>query len=701
MKYQIIHNLPRRIRIRLYLPKTHVPDSSQIEKIFSGIEGIQKLSFNYRIGTLLVHYNGISEVRDTLLQTIREIPFIFDGKGNRKKSTLEQKKRVVVIAGALLMMRSLIPPVLAPILAFYGALPVLKKGSRAVMNRRLNVDALDSTAIGISLARGDYLTASLITFFLKVGDYLEERIRQKSREKLSEMLKRQDVWVWVRRNGREAKVHSDDLVTGDLVVVRMGASIPVDGIVVDGAALVNQSSITGEPFLVPKRTGLAVYAGTVLEEGFLTIRSIRVGDETRISKIIQVIEQSEGLKADVQNYAERLANRIVPYNFLLSVGVFLFTGSTVKAVSVLLVDYSCTLRLSTPLAITSAMITASRHGILIKGGKFIEKLAQAKVFVFDKTGTLTEAKPRVIDLVPLNGFSREYLLRHVACIEEHFPHPVATAVVKKAEEEGIIHEEDHAEVEYILAHGIASRIKENRILVGSRHFISEDNKINIRCDEPVVKDFVEKGYSILYIAMDNKLAGIIAIEDRLRNDSYEFLAGLKSTGVERIIMLTGDNNATARNVAKKLGIDEYYAQVLPERKTEIIKRLKEGGCVVAMVGDGINDSPAIALADIGISMKHGADIAREACDILLLEVSLKKIIDAKKIAQEAMSRIKKNFKYTLGINTSLIAFGILGIITPTASAVMHNATTILVSANSLRPYIPRDKGMKNIQREIL
>ncbi len=686
MNYRIIHELPQRIRICLNLPKRHTSDNSRIERLFSAIEGVKLVSFNYRTMSLLVSYNGNDNVRDVLLKTTKEMPLTFVKKENFKQVMLEQKKKAAMVAGILLLARSIIPLPLRLFFTLYGAMPVFKKGLRVVRNRRLNVDTLDATAISISLVRRDYLTASLITFFLKVGDYLEERIRQKSRDSLSKMFQRRDEWAWIKRNGWEMRVHIKDIAVSDLVVVRTGSSIPVDGIVVEGVALVNQSSITGEPLSVPKKAGLMVYAGTVLEEGSLIIKAVKIGDETRVSKIVKVIDESEGLKADVQNYAERLANRIVPYSFLLSGLIYLFTSNPLKAVSVLLVDYSCAIKLSTPLTIMSAMIAASRRGVLIKGGRFVEKLAQANIFVFDKTGTLTEAKPKVFDLLPFNGFDREYILKNVACVEEHFPHPVATAVVKKAEEEGLIHEENHAEVEYVLAHGIASRIEGKRILVGSKHFICEDNRVNVECEEPAIKDFMDRGYSILYVAVENKLAGIIAIEDHLRKDSQKFLNMLKVLGVQQIIMLTGDNDTTARNVANRLGIEEYHAQLLPEGKTEIIKNLKGKGYVVAMVGDGINDSPAISYADVGISMKHGADIAKEACDILLLDRGLDGIIEVREIAQDAMFRIKKNFRYIMGINTTLIGLGMGGMISPVFSSLIHNATTLIVSAGTLKPY---------------
>ncbi|MGQ3685161.1 MAG: heavy metal translocating P-type ATPase [Candidatus Loosdrechtia sp.] len=688
MKYNIVHDIPRRMRINLHLSERHRSGNLQVEEMFSAIEGIRKVSFNRRTGNLLVSYEGNGYVKNTLLKIIQEAPVVFIKKENHngKENILKQKKRKVITAGILLVVRSWIPPIVSPLITFYGAIPVFRKGFKSVLNRKLNVDSLDSAAVGISLLRGDYLAASIVTFFLKVGDFFEELIRQKSRESLSKMFQIGDEWVWVKRNGFESRINTKEIIIGDLVVVRTGNSIPVDGVVVEGVALVNQSSITGEPIPASKRAGLTVYAGTVIEEGFLIIRSVKVGDETRVSRIVRIIEDSEGLKAEVQNHSEVLANKVVPYSFLLSGLIYIFTRDPVRAASVLLVDYSCAIKLSTPLAIMSAMIAATKRGILIKGGKFIEKLAQANLFLLDKTGTLTRAKPRVYDLLPFNEFNREYLLKNVACVEEHFPHPVATAVVKKAEEEGLIHEENHAEVEFVLAHGIASRINGKRILVGSRHFIYDDNSIHAKHEEPVVNDFINRGYSILYIAVEDKLAGIIAIEDHLRDDSQEFLGMLRDLDVERIIMITGDNDATAQNVAKKLGIDEYYAEVLPDKKTEIVKTFKKKGYVVAMVGDGINDSPAISLADVGISMKHGADVAKEACDVLLLDVKLQKIIEAKMIAKNTMSRIQQNFKYIVGANSALMALGIMGLITPITSAFIHNATTILVSLNSVRPY---------------
>lgn len=675
--------MPCRIRIGLTFPGRPALDSSSIEKQLSEIEGVKDASFNHRTKTILVHYRG-SYAKDAVLEKVKSITI--SRRSVQPESKLAQKKRSVVICGMLLAAGPLLPFIIRPIITIYGAMPILIKGLRSFFYGRLDVDALDSTAISISISRGDYLTAGIITLMLKSGDYIEEWTHQRSRESIAKLIHMPYEWVWVKRNGQDAKINIREVEVGDFVVARTGCSIPVDGVVVEGEAMVNQSSMTGEPLPVFKRTGVMVYAGTALEEGFLIIKTTHVGDETRVSKIIKVIEESENLKADVHNHALRLADRFVPYTFLLSGLTYFFTRNSLKAASVLLVDYSCAIKLSTPLTIMSAMIATSKRGVLVKGGKFIEKLARAEIFIMDKTGTLTEARPKVVEIISFNGFDRNYILKNAACVEEHFPHPIATAVMKKAEEEGLRHNEEHSDVEYVLTHGISSRIKGKKILVGSRHFIHEDNGINVETAQPFINDFAGKGYSVLYVAIGNVLGGIIAIDDYLRKDSKTFLDALKDSGINRIIMLSGDNHAATKAVAERLKIKEYYGDVFPEKKTELIKRLKNEGYVVAMVGDGINDSPALSLADVGISMKHGADIAREACDILLLDGRLEGITEARTISKYAMSRIKTNFAYIMVINSAMIGLGLLGMITPAISAFTHNGTTVIVSLNSLRPY---------------
>ena len=691
MKFSVIHELPDRLRIKLSIPKGYSFDVD----VLKGIEGTRAVSFNQRTGNILIRHNSNGSARKALLNVLENAPLTLSlsrkGRGGKRGgsegegSSVREKKRAAINSGGLLLASPLIPLPLKPFIALYGAMSIFKKGIKSLLNSRLNVDVLDTSAIGVAMGMGDYRTAGVISFLLKVGYYLEEWTKNKSRKMLTSAFKIGDEYAWVRNNGSEYMVRSSELKEGDIVVVRTGSLVPVDGIVVEGEAMVNQSSMTGEPLPVMKRQGLTVYAGTVVDEGMIAVKANNVGMETRVAKIVKTIEESEALKADVQSHAERLADRIVPYSFLLSGLAYVLTGNLVRAASVLLVDYSCAIKLSTPLAIMSGMMRSANEGALIKGGKFIEKLSKADVFVFDKTGTLTEASPKIIGVVAFNGYDRDDVLKHAACVEEHFPHPVATAVVKKAKDEGLSHEEEHSEVEYVLAHGIASRIKGKRILVGSRHFIYEDEGIDTEIAEPFIKEFANKGHSILYVAIDNKLAGIIAIEDSLRDDSCRFLNLLKDSGIKRIIMLTGDNEAAARAVAERLGIREYLGEVSPEGKAEILKILKEKeGDVVAMVGDGINDSAALAYADVGISMKHGADIAKEACDVLLLDGHLMSIIDAKNISAKAMDTIRQNFKYIVGINTALIGLGLSGALPPAISALMHNAVTVASAMSSIR-----------------
>jgi len=614
-------------------------------------------------------------------------------KGNA--STLTRKKKSVISAGARLLISPLFPLPIRTAIVLYGAAPFFKKGIKAILNKSLNIDVLDATAIGAAMGIGDYRTAGAISFLLKIGDYLEEWTKDKSRKMLSHAFQIGDEYVWVRNNGAEYTIKTSELKEGDIVVVRTGSRIPVDGIVVEGEAMVNQASMTGEPLPVMKREGITVYAGTAVEEGSLSIEASSTGSDTKIAKIVKIIQESGHLKADIQSHAEKLADRLVPYTFLLSGLAYFITGNPVKAASILLVDYSCAIKLSTPLSIMAGMINSAKKGAIIKGGKFIERLSNADVFVLDKTGTLTEASPFVIDIIAFNGYSKDYVLKHAACVEEHFPHPVAAAIVKKAKNEGLIHKEDHSEVEYIAAHGIASYLKGKRILVGSRHFIIEDEGIDDSCCREIISTASSEGHSILYVAIDDKLAGLIVIEDPIREEALEFIKSLKDCGVNKIVMLTGDADTAARNVSAKLGITEYYSQLLPDKKTEIIKWLKNSGNVVAMVGDGINDSAALAHAHVGISMKHGADIAKEACDILLLDGSLMSIIEAKNASRKAMDTIRRNFKYIVGINSSLIILGLAGLSTPAFSAFMHNASTVLSALNSLRLASHKDAALKD------
>jgi len=586
------------------------------------------------------------------------------------------------------MTRLFMPATIRPYWTVFSVSPLIFEGVRSLFQRQLNVAVLDAAAIGSALAMRDFNTAGTIHLLLDISETLEDWTREKSRSDLASLFRGDGKPVWVLRKGEEVQTPQENLVSGDLVIVRSGARIPVDGVVADGTAMVNQASMTGEPLSVKRGPGKEVYAGTVVEEGKIIILSEGVGDETRFAKIAQVIADSENMKADIHGQAVKLADKIVPYSFLLSGVIFAVTRNWMQAAAVLMADYSCAIKLATPLAVRSAMLESAHCGALIKGGKFIEQLAQVDAIVLDKTGTLTKASPEVVDICPVNGYTREFILRNAACMEEHFPHPVADAVVRKADEEGFNHDEKHAEVEYILAHGIATTLDGQRMILGSRHFVHEDEGIDLDEAEAQISRCSESGLSTLYMAVGGKLAGVIALQDPLRESAYRFIRRLENMGMKRIIMLTGDGEATARNVAAELDIQEYYAQVLPDEKTDLVDSLREEGYTVAMVGDGINDSAALSRADVGVSMKHGADIAQEACDVMLTSERLDSLMDAMSLSKMVMRRIKRNYRFIVGSNTLFIGLGVAGIISPAMLAFLHNSGTVLTCAHSMRPMLP-------------
>ncbi len=691
MQYEIIHELDGRIRIHLAIPGRAAIEKSQVEAQFEKIRGVRKASFSPRTGNLLLLYDRNGSARAELLEKVREASFPASPLSG-KATELDRKRRVVMRSGGALLLGPFIPPVLKPILTLYGSIPLLKKGAASLRNGEINADVLDSTAIGVSLASKDFLTASIVSFLLKLGDYLDEWTRKRFRKQIASMFRTGDEFVWVLRDGKETRIAFEELRSGDTVIVRMGGLIPVDGVILEGDALVNQASLTGEGLAVLKRKGRTVYAGTAVEEGSIQVQALKVGSETRAARVVKVIEESEGLKAETQSHGEKLADRVAPYSFLLSGLTYLLTGNRNRAAAVLLVDYSCAIKLSTPLAIMAGLAGAAKRNILIKGGRSLEKLSQAEAFVFDKTGTLTEAAPQVVEVVTLNGFEKDYVLRQAACVEEHFPHPVASAVVRYAAETGVTHHEEHQEVEYILAHGIVSRVHDKRIMVGSRHFIHEDEMVDVSEADSHIDEFASKGYSVLYVAIGNKLAGLIAVHDPLRAEAESFLERLRAEGIEKIVMLTGDNEPTARTVAKQLRIRDYFAQAFPEMKVKVIKGLQKKGHIVAMVGDGINDSPALSHADVGISMSHGADIAKEACDVLLMDGRLDDIILARNIAKETLISIKRNYRAIIAINSLAILLSMTGAMPPILSAVLHNLSTIGVSFLALKPLSARKES---------
>ncbi len=661
-------------------------------EVFSGIFGIQ---INARTGSVLFYYEDLS-TREHALDALnvqhasmpKPAPITPLQSGVAKASTGVGAKLFVWPIVRFVVLRPLMPMVIRAIGAVQRSIPYIVQGLKALFQGKLNVDVLDATSIAISLFRRDFRTVSMLTFLLSMGNALEEWTRQTSRASLTQSLSLDIDTVWIMRSDVEMRVSLDQLTLDDIVIARSGSVIVVDGLVIDGEAIVNQASMTGEPEGVFRKNGDSVFAGTIVEDGTLYIKPTHIGTETRLQKIVEFIEQSQHLKASIEGKAMRMADMAVPFTFLLAGIVWLITRNPMRAASVLLVDYSCALRLATPLAILAAMREGASRGVLIKGGVFLEGLAEADTVIFDKTGTLTQAKPRVAKVVSRGEFSEKEILRLAACLEEHFPHPVARAVVQKADEEGLKHREEHSQVEYIVAHGIASRWRDKRVLLGSRHYICEDENIDLGSLSSTADELLAKGYSLLYLAIEQEIAGLIAIEDTVREEAAWVIEELYAAGIKRIVMITGDETRSAQNIADRLGIKEFYAKILPVNKAEIVSQIQAEGAKVIMVGDGMNDAPALSLADVGISLRDGTDLAQEVSDVVLTHSSLEGLIIARKLGQKVLKRIKSNFGWNMGLNSIYLALSLFGLITPTISAIMHNATTVGVTANAMRPLIP-------------
>ena len=566
----------------------------------------------------------------------------------------------------------------------WKAVHYLKEGWKSFARKKLEVAVLDASAIGISVLRGDFKTAASIMFLLGVGETLEEWTHKKSVGDLARSMSLNVSKVWLKSGEQEVLVDSGKITEGDTIIVHMGTVIPFDGIVSEGEGLVNQSSLTGEPLPTLKTAGGYVYAGSVLEEGELTFTVKKAGGSSRYEKIVGMIEESEKLKSSLEGKAERLADQLVPVTFAGTALTWLFTRNITKALAVLMVDFFCALKLTMPIAVLSAIRQAGSYGITVKGGKFLESVAEAETIVLDKTGTLTEAKPVVKMVVSFCETSENELLRIAACLEEHFPHSMAKAVVSAAKKAGLEHEEMHSKVEYIVAHGISSSIEEKRVLIGSAHFVFEDEKCIVLENYQERFENLPAEYSHLYLAIDGVLAAVICIEDPLREESAGVIRALKAAGFQKVVMMTGDSERTAASVAKQVGVDEYYSEVLPEDKARFIEKEKAKGKKVVMVGDGINDSPALSAADAGIAVSDGAELAREIADITISADNLYQIVRLKQLSQAMMKKINRNYKEIVGINTGLILLGVGGIIQPTTTAMFHNISTVAISLQSMQ-----------------
>ena len=548
----------------------------------------------------------------------------------------------------------------------------------------IEVPVLDATAIGVSIFRGDFSTAGSVMFLLGIGELLEEWTHKKSVDDLARTMSLNTGKVWLRSEGTEVLVDADKIQAGDMVVVHMGNVVPFDGLIAEGEAMVNQASLTGESVPVRKVEGNSVYAGTVVEEGEAVITVKAVGGSSRYEKIAAMIEDTEKLKSGLESKAEHLADRLVPYTLGGTALTYLLTRNVTKAVSVLMVDFSCALKLAMPVSVLSAIREAGEYKITVKGGKFLEAVADADTIVFDKTGTLTKAEPTVAEVVPFNGQNENELLRIAACLEEHFPHSMAKAVVDAAKKRKLDHEEMHSKVEYIVAHGISTTIEGKKAIIGSSHFVFEDEKCTI--PEGMEEKFknLPNEYSHLYLAIEGSLAAVICIEDPLREEAPAVVKALKKAGFSKVVMMTGDSERTARAVAAKVGVDEYYSEVLPEDKASFVEKEKAKGRKVVMLGDGINDSPALSAADAGIAVSEGAEIAREIADITIGADNLEGIVVLKHISDALMKRIHNNYRTIVGFNTGLILLGVAGILQPTTSALLHNTSTLLIGMNSMK-----------------
>nr|WP_296035070.1 heavy metal translocating P-type ATPase [uncultured Enterocloster sp.] len=687
MKFTIKHEIPGRIRIHMEQKQMSYKEADTLLYYLDTLEYVTQAKVYRRTADACVCFSG---KRELLIQALRKFRYtsvkvpdeVLTNSGRQLNDIYQEKligKVLFHYAGKIFL-----PYPVRKAMVLWKAVHYLKEGWKSLARRKLEVAVLDASAIGISVLRGDFNTAASVMFLLGVGETLEEWTHKKSVGDLARSMSLNVSKVWLKSEEQEVLVDSRKIKEGDNIVVHMGNVIPFDGVVCEGEGMVNQSSLTGEPLPVLKKAGGYVYAGSVLEEGELTFTVKKAGGSSRYEKIVEMIEESEKLKSSLEGKAERLADQLVPVTFAGTALTWLFTRNITKALAVLMVDFSCALKLTMPIAVLSAIRQAGSYDITVKGGKFLEAVAEAETIVLDKTGTLTKAMPTVKMIVPFCEAGENELLRIAACLEEHFPHSMAKAVVSAAKKAGLEHEEMHSKVEYIVAHGISSSIEGKRVFIGSAHFIFDDEKCTVPKEYQKQFESLPEEYSHLYLAIDGVLAAVICIEDPLREESASVVRALKGAGFQKVVMMTGDNERTAAFIARKAGVDEYYSEVLPEDKAMFIEKEKAKGKKVLMVGDGINDSPALSAADAGIAVSDGSELAREIADITIPADNLYQIVRLKYLSQALMRRINRNYKEIVGINTLLILLGVGGMIQPTTTAMFHNMSTIAISLQSMQ-----------------
>ncbi len=695
MKFVIKHEIRGRLRVQILQGRMSFAQADTLQYYFNAKPYSISVKVRERLSEMVIHYDGDRDevVRD--LQTFSyakaEVPESYIQNSGRALNSEYWEKlttRVILRAGNKLFL----PVDIRAILTSVKSVKYIWKGIRTLAARKIEVPVLDATAIGVSIIRSDFDTAGSVMFLLGIGEILEEWTHKKSVGDLARSMSLNISKVWLVNDGQEVLVPTSTIQKSDLVRVHMGNVIPFDGEVVDGEAMINQASLTGESVPAEKTGGATVYAGTVVEEGEITIRVKETGGSSKFDKIVTMIEESEKLKSSLEGRAEHLADTLVPYSLLGTGLTWLITRNATKALSILMVDFSCALKLAMPISVLSAIREANTYDITVKGGKYLEAMAEADTIVFDKTGTLTKAQPTVVDVVPFNDMTGDELLRIAACLEEHFPHSMAKAVVDAAKKKQLVHEELHSKVEYIVAHGISTTLEDamgdKKAIIGSAHFVFEDEKCTIPEGKQEVFDALPPEYSHLYLAIDGELAAVICIQDPLREEARDVIASLKEAGISKVVMMTGDSERTAKAIASLAGVDEYYSEVLPEDKAGFVEKEKAAGRKVVMIGDGINDSPALSAADIGIAISDGAELAREIADVTIGADNLYEVVTLKLISNHLMERIHWNYRTIVGFNAGLIALGVLGVLPPATSALMHNTSTLLISLKSMQNLLP-------------
>ena len=697
MRFCIKHEMKGRLRIHIIQNRMTYAEADTLSWYLEEQENVTEVKVYERTADAVICYKGEREEILTVLKQFSyekaEVPETVLSSSGRQLNE-EYKERLITKTVLHYGSKLFLPMPVRAVITSVKSVKYIWKGIRCLAHGRLEVPVLDATAISVSVFRKDFATAGSVMFLLGIGEIIEEWTHKKSVGDLARSMSLNVKKVWLKREDQEILVKSSEVQPGDEIIVHMGNVIPFDGEVSDGEGMVNQASLTGEAMPVRRVSGQSVYAGTVLEEGELQIRVKAVPRSTRYEKIVGMIENSEKLKSSVEGKAEHLADRLVPYTLLGTGVAWLLTRNVTRTLSVLMVDFSCALKLAMPITVLSAIREAGENHITVKGGKFLEAVADADTIVFDKTGTLTKATPTVKDVVVFGEYPKEEALRVAACLEEHFPHSMAKAVVDAAKECNLSHEEMHSKVEYIVAHGISSYINDKKVVIGSSHFVFEDEECTIDPQYQDRYDTLPSEYSHLYLAIEHKLAAVICIEDPLREEAAEMVKSLKAAGITKVVMMTGDSERTAAAIAKRVGVDEYYAEVLPEDKANFVEKEKAEGRKVIMIGDGINDSPALSAADAGIAISDGAEIAREIADITIAADDLREVVTLKLLSNLMLKRIHRNYRSIVGINSGLIALGVTGMIQPTMSALLHNTSTLLISLRSMRNLLPEKEKVE-------